>query len=158
MKTQLLALGLLAVLCACAKGGESNATSSSAATQTPAAVAAASAGSPAENGAQAGDGGKVYQTNCSSCHQAAGVGVPGVFPPLADNPVVTGDPKQVIHIVKYGLNGKIQVAGQTYNGMMPNWGQQISNADIAAAITYIRASWGNKASAVSVSDVAAVSK
>jgi mono/diheme cytochrome c family protein len=72
--------------------------------------------------------------------------------------VVTGDPKTVIHIVKYGLNGKIVVAGHPFNGVMPAWGQNLSDAQIASAITFVRSSWGNHASAVSAADVTAATK
>ena len=109
-------------------------------------------------GAPAGNGAKVYQTNCSSCHQVNGEGTPGAFPPLAGNPVVTGDPAKLIHIVKFGLSGAVTVDGKTFNGMMPAWGTQLSNADIAAALTYVRSSWGNKASAITEAQVAGVSK
>ena len=63
----------------------------------------------------------VYTTNCSGCHAANGQGTPGVAPPLAGNDVVTGDPKKVIGIVLNGLNGKIMVNGQEWNGTMPPW-------------------------------------
>jgi len=89
----LLALG------ACAKSSDS---SSAGASATPLSV-----------------GGKVYQTNCSSCHQTNGQGVPGTFPPLAGNDVVVGDASKVIHIVKYGLTGKITVGANSYGGIMP---------------------------------------
>jgi mono/diheme cytochrome c family protein len=139
-------LAILA-LAACAKNTGSS--SSSATTAASAAV---------QNGAAASDGAKIYQTNCSSCHQPTGQGLTGSFPPLAGNPTVTGDPATVIHDVKFGLSGKITVGANDYNGMMPAWGQQLSNADIASVITYIRSAWGNKASAVSESDVAASSQ
>jgi mono/diheme cytochrome c family protein len=111
-----------------------------------------------KNVAAATNGATLYTTNCSSCHGAVGKGVPSAFPPLAGNPHVTGAAKSVIHTVKYGLTGSITVNGGTYNGTMPPWGAQLSNADIAAVITYIRSSWGNKASAVKAADVAKVSK
>jgi mono/diheme cytochrome c family protein len=152
MKMQLLALAVVVAVSGCAKGNDSTTASNAGSTQ-PAASAAV-----AQNDAQSNGGGKVYQTNCSSCHQATGAGVPETFPPLANNPTVVGDPTNVIHIVKYGLTGKLTVMGMNYNGMMPNWGQSMSNADIAAAITYIRSSWGNKAGAVTEADVAAVAK
>jgi mono/diheme cytochrome c family protein len=120
-------------------------------------MAAASA-APAENGAAASDGNKVYVQNCSSCHQAEGTGLAGTFPPLSGNPVVVGDATKVIHIVKYGLSGKVSVDGKDFNGMMPAWGQQLSNADIASVITYIRSAWSNKASAVTEAQVAGVSQ
>ncbi len=100
----------------------------------------------------------MYAADCASCHQINGEGSPGAFPPLAGNPMVTGDPAKVIHIVKYGLSGPLQVAGKGYAGMMPAWSSQISDAEIAAAITYIRTSWGNSASPVTAGEVSAVAK
>jgi mono/diheme cytochrome c family protein len=41
-------------------------------------------------------GQKIYGANCSVCHGVGGAGVPGAFPPLAGNPVVTGSPDKVI--------------------------------------------------------------
>jgi mono/diheme cytochrome c family protein len=100
------------------------------------------------NGAEANDGEKIYNVNCSSCHQANGLGVPGTFPPLANNGVVTGDASTVIRIVKYGLTTRLTVAGTAYDGEMPAWDGKISDEDIASAITYIRSAWGNDASAI----------
>lgn len=101
------------------------------------------------------DGKAVYGSNCASCHQADGKGLANTFPPLAKNPHVTGDPKAVIHTLLAGKAGKLTVAGKTYDGAMPAWKGQLSNAEIAAVITYIRSSWGNKASAVTEKQVAA---
>jgi mono/diheme cytochrome c family protein len=103
------------------------------------------------------DGASVYQTNCSSCHGANGQGMPGSFPPLAGNLVVTGDPAKLIKIVKGGLSGKITVGGHDFSGEMPAWSGRLSAADIAAAITYVRSSWGNNASAVTESQVSGAS-
>jgi ubiquinol-cytochrome c reductase cytochrome b subunit len=100
------------------------------------------------------NGAKVYSTNCASCHGAAGQGMPGAFPPLAKNDVVTGDPNKVVGILLGGLHGAITVNGQTYNGQMPAWKGTLSNADVADVATYIRASWGNSASAVTEKQVA----
>ncbi len=101
------------------------------------------------------NGAKVFSTNCSSCHGATGQGLPGAFPPLANNPTVTGDPNKVIGIVLHGLKGTISINGQTYNGQMPAWKGTLSNSDIADVITYIRGSLGNNhASAVTTARVA----
>jgi mono/diheme cytochrome c family protein len=108
--------------------------------------------------AASADGSKLFLVNCASCHQVDGKGVPGTFPPLAGNPVVVGDPVRVIHIVKYGLTGPVVAAGKTFNGMMPAWSPQLSDVDIAAAITYVRSSWGNRATPVTADQVSAVSK
>lgn len=104
------------------------------------------------------DGSKIFLVNCASCHQVDGKGVPGTFPPLAGNAVVVDDPARVIHIVKYGLTGTVVVAGKDFNGMMPAWSPQLSDADIAAAITYVRSSWGNHATPVTADQVSAVSR
>lgn len=158
------AIALIAVT-ACSQSSSSSSTDTSAAAESaapgespPATSAPTSASNMMAAGAPAGNGAKVYQTNCSSCHQVNGEGSPGAFPPLAGNPVVTGDPAKVIHIVKFGLSGAVTVNGKTFNGMMPAWGTQLSNADIAAALTYVRSSWGNKASAITEAQVAGVSK
>jgi mono/diheme cytochrome c family protein len=109
-------------------------------------------------GAAGPDGSAIFNSKCATCHQPNGTGLPGAFPPLAKNPVVTGDPKKVIKIVLNGLTGTVSVAGKTYNGSMPAWKGQLSNAEIAAVLTYVRSSWGNKASAVTEAQVAAAAK
>ncbi len=106
----------------------------------------------------AANGSTIFLSNCASCHGAHGEGVPGTFPALASNPTVAGDPKTVIHIVKYGLTGKIEAGGKALNGMMPAWSPQLHDADIAAVLTYVRSSWGNHGAPVTAADVAAVSK
>ena len=128
-------------------------TAMSPAAASPAATSAGAMKTAMTGTASAAAGEKVYTTNCSSCHQANGKGQPGVFPPLAGNAVVTGPAGTVIHIVKAGLNGKIVVAGTTYNGQMPAWKGTLSDSDIASVVTYIRSSWGNKASAVTTAQV-----
>jgi ubiquinol-cytochrome c reductase cytochrome b subunit len=124
-----------------------------------AAEAATISGGGSEGGAATSptnaNGTKVFAANCASCHGAQGTGVPGTFPPLANNPVVTGDPKAVIGIVLGGLRTPITVGGQSYNGQMPAWKGNLSNKDISDVITYIRSSLGNNhASAVTESQVA----
>jgi len=118
----------------------------------------AGGGANASSGAAAA-GGTVYQQNCSSCHAANGQGMPGTFPPLTGNAVVTGDPKKVISIVGNGLNGPIDVGGTKYNGQMPAWKATLSDKDIANVITFIRTGLGpNHAGAVNEAQVKAVLK
>jgi len=103
-------------------------------------------------------GQKVFTANCTGCHGANAMGVPGVFPPLVANPDVSGDAKRVIHTVKYGLNGNIVVKGKPYNGNMPAWDGTLSDMDIASVVSYIRTSLNNKSTAVTVAHVRAVKK
>lgn len=169
-------------LVACAGGKNSSSSTTTTTTTTQSSPAASPAASPATMGkpnatspmpmskmtpkspamgkvamvssADIAAGSKVYSANCSSCHQANGKGQPGVFPPLAGNATVTGPAADVIDIVKNGKSGKITVNGTTYNGQMPSWKGTLSNKDIAAVISYIRNSWGNKASGVTETQVA----
>jgi mono/diheme cytochrome c family protein len=100
---------------------------------------------------------QIYSQRCSSCHQADGMGTPNVFPPLARNPDVTGPAKPPIHAVLYGLSGR-KIHGKTYAMQMPAWKATLSDADVAAVVTYIRSSFGNRAPAVTPADVAKISK
>jgi mono/diheme cytochrome c family protein len=118
-----------------------------------ASVASAAEASAGGAGAQLAAGKSVYGNNCASCHGAAGTGTPGLAPPLAGNPFVTGDAKPVIGVLLHGLKGQ-QIMGQSYGAPMPAWKGTLSNKDIADVITYIRGGLGaNKASAVSEADI-----
>jgi len=97
----------------------------------------------------------VYLANCSACHQPSGVGLPGAFPPLADSDYLQGDRNTVMSAALFGLSGPITVNGVEYNGVMPSLGH-LSDADLAAALTYVFGSWGNDLAAVSVEEVAAL--
>jgi mono/diheme cytochrome c family protein len=96
----------------------------------------------------AADGAQIFASRCASCHQANGAGLPGVFPPLAGSAWVNGDAKSVARILLLGINGKIDVAGATFNGTMPAFGTTLSDAEIAAVATHVRASFGNKSAAL----------
>ncbi len=106
------------------------------------------------------DGKAIFAARCSACHGAAGAGVPGAFPPLAGNPHVTGPAAVPIKTVVKGAQGALTVNGKTYNGVMQAWRGAppalMTNAEIAAVLTYVRSSFGNKASAVTEAQVAAV--
>lgn len=107
-------------------------------------------------GAAVPNGKAVFLENCAGCHQATGVGG-GPFPPLAGNVDVTGaNTATLLGTVLNGRSGPMQVKGQTYGGVMPAWKGRLSNAQIAAVLTYIRSAWGNNAPIVTEDQVAAV--
>jgi mono/diheme cytochrome c family protein len=111
-------------------------------------------------GSAAPDGKAIYAARCAACHQPTGAGLPGAFPPLAKNPNVTGAAKGPITSVVKGKTGAVTVNGTTYNSAMQAWRGAppalMTNAEIAAVLTYVRSSFGNKASAVTEAQVAAV--
>jgi mono/diheme cytochrome c family protein len=114
--------------------------------------AAATAQAPQQTTA---DGAQIFASRCASCHQATGAGLAGVFPPLAGSEWVNGDASTVAGILLLGINGAISVKGATYRGVMPPFGHQLSDAEIAAVASYVRTSFGNKSSAVTADAVKA---
>jgi mono/diheme cytochrome c family protein len=90
-------------------------------------------------------GARVFkEAQCANCHGPEGAGQPGQYPPLAGSPWPVGDPKRPISIVLIGMNGNITVEGNNVpNGSMPYVGQSMSDLNIAAVLTYVRASFGN---------------
>ena len=106
-------------------------------------------------GAQTPDGKAIFLVNCAVCHQATGQGG-GPYPPLAGNPDVNQvDSANLIQTVLNGRTGPITVNGTQYGGNMPSWRGQLSDAQIAAVLTYVRTAWHNSAPAVSEDQVAA---
>ncbi len=95
----------------------------------------------------AADGKQVFTANCVACHQATGKGLPGVFPPLAGSEWVTGDERTLANILLHGVSGEMTVMGATYKGAMPAF-QQLSDAELAAVASHVRAEWSNKAGAI----------
>ena len=102
-------------------------------------------------------GGKVYSIYCAACHQRNGLGDSQRFPPLAGSEWVTGDKKRLIEVLLNGLEGPIEVRGQSYNNAMPQH-NFLTNEDIAEVLTHIRTNFGNTADAVAANEVADVRK
>jgi nitrite reductase (NO-forming) len=95
----------------------------------------------------------VYQGICSTCHQAEGQGLAGVFPPLAKSDFLMADKARSIHSVLAGLTGPITVNGAAYNNVMPPW-QHLTDHEIADVLTYVRNSFGNQGEPVRDEEVA----
>jgi mono/diheme cytochrome c family protein len=91
-------------------------------------------------------GAEVYGRICASCHQAGGVGIPGTFPPLIDNPH-TDDASYIEEVINEGRSGELTVAGETYNGVMPKF-STMSEDDKTAVIAYIQSGFAEPAAAV----------
>jgi cytochrome c oxidase subunit 2 len=71
-----------------------------------------------------------------------GSGVRGVYPSLAGDPIV--------RLPRAELTLDVVLSGRR---AMPGFGGQLPVQQLAAVVTYIRRSWGNRASAVSAADV-----
>ncbi len=105
-------------------------------------------------------GHEVYfrEAHCATCHQADGKGIDPAFPPLANSDWVTGNPERVIKLTLHGMMGPFEMNGKKYNGLVPMsaFGGMLDDTEIAAVLTYVRNSFGNKAPAVKPAEVASV--
>ena len=98
-------------------------------------------------------GKRVFTTNCIACHQTTGLGLPGIYPPLAGSEWAQGPEDRIIRIVLDGLSGPITVEEKQFNNTMPAFGPMLKDEQIADALTYVRSEWGNKAPPVSADKV-----
>ena len=99
----------------------------------------------------------LFAGTCSTCHQANGAGMPGVFPPLAKSDYIAADPKRVPQIILHGLQGPVKVNGQDYNSLMPPM-SQLTDDEVANIATYVLNSWGNPGGHVSKAEAAEIRK
>ncbi|HEY3919611.1 MAG TPA: cytochrome c [Stellaceae bacterium] len=98
-------------------------------------------------------GGDIYLGYCSSCHGLDGKGQTPFIPPLAGNPVVLdSDPASLINLV---LNGAepIVIKGTPDAYRMPQYRVQLTDQQVADALSFVRSGWGNGAGAVAADDV-----
>ena len=125
---------------------QSTQASTQANTKTATPAASGNVGGPLLADADTSAGEEIFTGNCATCHQTTGKGVAGAFPPLVGHaPEVAnaqGGHEYMEKLLLYGLQGEINVSGQTYNGVMPAW-SQLSDDDIANALNYVLSTWGN---------------
>jgi mono/diheme cytochrome c family protein len=99
-------------------------------------------------------GGRIYDKHCKSCHGANGLGVPPMYPPLADNQAINMEyAVNPIRIVLFG-GFPPSTGGNPRPFGMPPFAYTLSDQEVADVVTYMRQSWGNRASAVSGVEVA----
>ncbi len=111
--------------------------------------------SGAVSAAQVEAGQAVYEAACAVCHQADGKGLAAAFPPLAQSDYLAADKERSIKTVLHGLQGPIVVNAKEYDSVMPPMGQ-LSDVEIADALTYVMNAWGNAYGSVSAAEVAAL--
>ena len=120
------------------------------------AAAAATTGSLTQED-QVKAGQALFAGTCSTCHQANGEGLEGVFPPLAKSSYIAQDPKRMVDVILHGLSGPVTVNGKEYNSVMPPM-TQLTDDEIANISTYVLNSWGNPGGRVDKAEVAAKRK
>lgn len=86
----------------------------------------------------------LYVRHCAPCHMEDGSGLAGLIPPLAGADYLTLFPDLLPCIVVNGLDGPIDVNGQTYNQPMPGIAG-LNDVEIANILNYIQHRWGDAA-------------
>ena len=95
----------------------------------------------------------MYENHCAECHGSNGEGMSPAYPPLERNPSVTEPlPANAIKAVLNGGYAPATAANPRPYGMPP-FVKRLTAEEIAAVLTYVRASWGNDGATVSTFDV-----
>ena len=101
-------------------------------------------------------GAGLYQSFCVKCHKVTGDGEPGKFPKLAGNSIVLSE--NATSLIRQLLEGG--KTAQTKRGPkpqeMPDFAKKFSDQQIAEVLSFIRNSWGNKASPVTTRQVSSL--
>lgn len=90
---------------------------------------------------------------CMACHQTNGSGVPGMYPPLINSPIVnSGKKEDFINVLLNGLKGPIEVHGKQYNQQMPKQ-DFLSDESLAKIANYVSTNFQNKGPAITPEDI-----
>ncbi len=108
-------------------------------------------------------GSEIFQreSHCATCHLTTGLGNGAVYPPLVRSPWVTGSEDRLIKLALHGMWGKMQVGGKIYDparGVPPMtaFRDLLNDKDMADVLTFVRNTWGNKASPITAKTVTRV--
>ena len=95
----------------------------------------------------------IYEKHCAECHGDDGKGLAPAYPPLAGNRALTMDAS--VNAIRLVLNGGFApgTAGNPRPYGMPPFSHKLDDAEVAAVVSYLRASWGNRANPVTPSEV-----
>lgn len=98
----------------------------------------------------------VYSNKCLSCHQSNGSGIEGINPPL-NGKLVTGNKTKLIGMIINDQHSHQESDGKLYQNIM-HGNAEIKDQEIAYVLTFIRNSFGNKASSIKVTEVKSARK
>ena len=108
-------------------------------------------------------GAQIFQreSHCATCHMTNGKGNGVVYPTLVGSPWVTGNEERLVKLALHGMWGKLTVRGKVYDparGVPPMTAFRdiLKDDEVAAVLTFVRNTWGNKASVVDPKTVAKV--
>lgn len=95
---------------------------------------------------------EVYELHCGNCHGKKGEGLRSLYPPLAGSDYLKNHQSELPCIIRYGLEGEIEVKGKKFNQPMAGL-EQLGPGEVTRIINYINTSWGNDFPTRKVRDV-----
>ncbi|MFZ6689586.1 c-type cytochrome [Undibacterium sp. SXout11W] len=98
-------------------------------------------------------GAALYKTHCADCHGNSGEGISGIYPALKENNSVTMP--SIANPIRIILTGGFPPVSRQYARPygMPPFGPVLDDNEVALVLTFVRNSWGNQASVVTVAEV-----
>ncbi len=108
----------------------------------------------AEREATLAQGAKLYKAHCAACHMDGGEGQGRAYPPLAGNGSLSA--ASAVNPVRMVLQGGFapSTAGNPRPYGMPPFAHALNDAEVAAVVSYLRTSWGNRGALVTPVEVA----
>lgn len=85
------------------------------------------------------EGLQLYTANCSNCHQANGLGMANLYPPLAGADALK-DKALLACVIKNGMNDTIIVSGKKFSRPMPA-NPKLTDLEIAEIVSYLTIKW-----------------
>lgn len=103
-------------------------------------------------------GKEIYERDgyCATCHQEDGNGLSASgFPPISRTKWAAESEERLISLTLKGLLGPIEVKGKKYPGQVPMtpFEGMLNDDEVAAVLTYVRNSFGNRSSVISAAKV-----
>jgi mono/diheme cytochrome c family protein len=100
----------------------------------------------------------IYKDSCAACHKDSGLGESDLFPRLAGSALVQSDDATTLTRVVLQGTRAVSTPSRPTAPAMPAFDWRLDDAQVAAVLTYIRNSWGNRAAPVAASAVASQRK
>ncbi|MEM7234551.1 MAG: c-type cytochrome, partial [Planctomycetota bacterium] len=100
-------------------------------------------------------GAEIYQreSHCATCHQTDGNGLGNTYPTLIGSPWINGSEDRLVKLALHGLWGKLTIKGKTFDPAlgtppMTAFRTLLDDSEMAAVLTFVRNTWGNRASPI----------
>jgi mono/diheme cytochrome c family protein len=90
------------------------------------------------------EGKRLYEKLCQNCHQENGLGLGGLYPPLAHSDYLINNQNILPRIIKFGLKDTITVNGKVYDFQAMEGFGSLTPFQINNIICYINTNWGNQ--------------